>query len=133
MKPSKKGRWPMPQHPDITALFGGDRAKRSPDMVFREIRDAFIEMGILNQDLSLEHEGVRYRISCDDKVFMVYRVTEYGGLRHHVPGWPVCLVNSESIFEECCSPGMANDHYSCRLNIEKWLDLIGSRDWRNSV
>jgi hypothetical protein len=115
----------MPQSFDMPPLSAKDCSERSPGSVFGEIRKAFVEMGILNQDLLLEFEGTRYRISCDDKMFMVYRVNENSGLRHHVPGWPVCLVNSETIFEECCSPGLATDHYACRLNIEKWLELIG--------
>jgi hypothetical protein len=119
----------MPQDSNMTPLSTSGPSERSPNLVFREIRNAFIEMGILNQDLSLEYEGARYRISCDDRVFMVYRVNENSGLRHHVPGWPVCLVNSETIFEESCSAGLATDHYSCRLNIEKWLELIGSQAW----
>jgi hypothetical protein len=119
----------MPQNPNIPPIAARDGSERSPDLVFREIRNAFVEMGILNQDLSLEHEGIRYRISCDDRMFMVYRVNESSALRHHVPGWPVCLVSAETIFEECCSPGLATDHYSCRLNIEKWLELIGSHAW----
>ncbi|MBI4963485.1 MAG: hypothetical protein HY913_09420 [Desulfomonile tiedjei] len=119
----------MSSNSEIGNILAGDCAGRLPNVVFREIRNAFVELGILNQDLSLEHEGVRYRISCDDRMFMVYRVNENTALRHHVPGWPVCLVNSETIFEESCSPGLGDDHYTCGLNIEEWLELIGSRAW----
>ena len=117
----------MSTNPDLPGALGTGRPERSPDLIFRQIRNAFLELGILNQDLSLEHGGVTYRVSCDDTAFMVYRVNENSGLRHHVPGWPVCLVNSETIFEEYCSPGLASDHFACGLSIENWIEIIGCR------
>jgi hypothetical protein len=100
------------------------RSERSPHMVFSRIRKVFQELGILGSNLSLEYEGVWYRVSCDDQAFMVYRVNSRTGARHHVPGWPVCLVNSDTIFEECFSPGLSRDHYDCGVDLEKWLEII---------
>jgi len=96
----------------------------SAAVIFERIQREFRAWGMLGKSLSLEHQGVRYRVLCDEKAFMVYRVNDGGNLRHHVPGWPVCLVNSHSVFEECCSPKLGNDHYACGLDIEMWLAVI---------
>ena len=53
---------PPPKSPD-----------RSPHVVFSRIRKVFQDLGILGSNLSLEHEGVWYRVSCDDQAFIVYR------------------------------------------------------------
>ncbi|MBM3302117.1 MAG: hypothetical protein FJY85_19470 [Deltaproteobacteria bacterium] len=105
---------------------GCDERCESPAAIFERIRREFRNWGIVGRNLLLEHQGVRYRVSCDEKAFMVYRVNESGSSRHHVPGWPVCLVSADMVFEECCSPTLGNDHYACGLNIENWLALIDS-------
>jgi hypothetical protein len=99
----------------------------SPEEVFAKIKEMFQVLGILGESLSVEHEGNRYRVTCDEQSFMVYRVSENNGLRHHVPGWPVCLVNSHTIFEESCSPELGRDHCACGRSIEGWLEEISSR------
>lgn len=106
-------------------LSGGKvRTGRSPGHLFAEIRSRFLEWGILGNCLSLEYRGATYRISCDEKAFMVYRVNTGSASRHHVPGWPVCLVSSDLMFEECGSAGFADDHYSCDLDIDSWVALV---------
>lgn len=95
----------------------------SPGTLFLRIRNVFSDLGMLGKTLSLKHGGIWYRVSCDEDAFMVYRVNN-SGLRHHVPGWPICLVSSEIIFEECCTPGLGSDHYACAVDIEKWLEMI---------
>lgn len=98
--------------------------ERSPERLFGRIHRIFIDLGALHRDIVLEYEGVRYRVSCDDHAFMVYRVNNASGPRHHMPGWPVCLVNADVIFEECASPGLAEDHCACSLDIETWLQML---------
>ena len=98
--------------------------ERSPRMVFARIRKIFQDLGILGSHLSLEYEGIWYSVSCDNTEFMVYRVNTNSRVRHHVTGWPVCLVNSDTIFEECSSPGIGGDHYACGVDLEKWLAII---------
>lgn len=102
-------------------------AVQSPGQVFERIRALFDGLGILGESLSLEHEGSRYRVTCDERAFMVYRVSENNGLRHHVPGWPVCLVNDHTVFEECCTPELGQDHCACGTSIDGWLDLVSNR------
>ena len=96
----------------------------APGQVFREIRGVFTDLGLLGSIISIEYEGVWYRISCDDTAFMVYRVNEYQRVRHHLPGWPVCLVNSHIIFEESGTPGIGQDHCSCGVELDRWLEIV---------
>lgn len=107
----------------------GDRKvpERSPLQVFATIRSLFTGLGVLGENLVVEHEGNLYRVTCDEETFMVYRVAENNGLRHHVPGWPVCLVNSHTIFEEQCSPELGQDHCACGTRLEEWLEVIRKR------
>lgn len=111
-------------HDKLSQKKSSHGSERSPQNLFGRIRKVFTDLGVLNHDLALEYEGIRYRISCDDNSFMVYRINESGGPRHHMPGWPVCLVNSEVIFEECNAPGLAEDHCACSLDIETWLQMV---------
>jgi hypothetical protein len=99
-------------------------AEKSPAAIFARIRNELNALGVLGSTLSLEYRGATYRISCDDKAFMVYRINSTSASRHHVPGWPVCLVNSDSMFQECCSDALSQDHYACDLDIESWIELI---------
>jgi hypothetical protein len=96
----------------------------APGQVFREIREVFTDLGLLGNMISVEYEGVWYRISCDDTAFMVYRVNEYQRVRHHLPGWPVCLVNSHIIFEESGHPGIGQDHCACGVELDRWLEIV---------
>jgi hypothetical protein len=98
---------------------------QSPSQIFEQIRKIFEELGVLGRMISIEYDGVRYRISCDEKAFMVYRVNHNTRLRHHVPGWPVCLVNADIIFDEFGMPGLGEDHCSCGVHLDGWLDLVG--------
>lgn len=110
---------------DLHGEYQGSDRTVSAEVVFSRIRDRFRVMGLLGRNLIVEHDGCRYRVSCDEKAFMVYRVNDKGGLRHHVPGWPVCLVNTDMVFEECCTQSLGSDHYACGLDMEKWLELVG--------
>ncbi|HMK37011.1 MAG TPA: hypothetical protein VK463_18195 [Desulfomonilaceae bacterium] len=101
-----------------------EESHRSPLLMFSRIRSAFLERGLLGASISVEYAGRKYRVSCDEKNFMVYRVNENSRSGHHLPGWPVCLVNSHTIFEECSSPGLGDDHYTCDATLEKWLDIV---------
>ncbi len=99
----------------------------SPGELLRHIRDFFDRLGMVGQTLSVEYEGNWYRVCCDENTFMVYRVNSDGGVRHHMPGWPVCLVNSVTIFEEHCLPDLGDDHCASGADICRWLEIIEHR------
>jgi hypothetical protein len=98
--------------------------ERSARLLFDRIHELFESLGILGQNIAIAHEGVSYRISCDEKTFVVYRVNPDSGTRHHMPGWPVCMVSPDAIFEECTSPSIGQDHCACGLDLDTWLEII---------
>lgn len=98
--------------------------ERCPQAMFIRIREAFVSLGIFGRDLVIAHDGASYKVSCDEKSFVVYRINRDSGPRHHVPGWPVCMVSSDVIFEECSAPYIGRDHCACGLDLENWLEII---------
>lgn len=109
-----------PKKPFVKAENTGQRQ----DTDFTGIRDLFQDLGVLGERLHIEHEGNMYRVSCDEKAFMVYRVNHGAGAKYGVPGWPVCLVTPESAFEEFVSPGIGDDHCACGIDLRNWLDIV---------
>jgi len=103
---------------------GAFEADDSPDDIFRHIKNLFSELGIFGSVLSLEHDGIAYRICCDENCFMVYRANDSTGTRHHVPGWPVCLVTEQEVFEECHTDGIGSDHHACVVQLTHWLEMV---------
>lgn len=97
---------------------------RSPSKIFSKLRELFDGMGLMNQEITIEVSGRNYKIKCDQDSFMVYRLHNNVGPRSHVPGWPVCLVNQDTIFEECSSADGVDDYFSCGLTIERWIELL---------
>lgn len=99
-------------------------AGRAPAVLLGEIRDYFMSAGLFGLTLSLRYEGQWYRVSCDDEAFMVYRVNSSIALKHHVPGWPVCMVTRDTIFEEHHAPGLGDDHCASGADIARWMRII---------
>jgi len=97
---------------------------QAPAVLLGNIRDYFVSAGLFGLTLSLRYQGQWYRVSCDDEAFMVYRVNSGVALKHHVPGWPVCMVTRETIFEEHHAPGLGNDHCACGADIARWMGII---------
>ncbi|MGC8660007.1 MAG: hypothetical protein ACP5U1_13130 [Desulfomonilaceae bacterium] len=95
----------------------------TPAEVLTKIRIAFKNLGLCHQELIVDVGGVFYRISFDPDHFVVYRINHCAGLGHHVPGWPVCLVTEETVFEECAQETLGQDHCYCGFTIEQWLEL----------
>lgn len=115
---------PTSDQPDLAGDATFSAVSPSPEALFEKIKDLFSALGILGTPLSIECDGASYRLSCDETTFMVYRVNVTGKSRHHVPGWPVCLVNDTTVFEECRSPAPVQDHCVCELDVERWLELV---------
>jgi hypothetical protein len=103
---------------------GAFEADDSPDDIFRQIKTLFSDLGIFGSVMCLEHDGIPYRICCDENSFMVYRANDSTESRHHVPGWPVCLVTAQQIFEECRTDGLGSDHHACVVELSHWLDMV---------
>jgi len=102
-----------------------DQPQRTAGPLLHRAQRVFQERGQLGRKLSLVHEGSLYRISCDERAFSVYRVNQDHRLRCGAPGWLVCLVNSETIFEEGRTPPWEKDPSACGLGVDEWMELAG--------
>lgn len=95
-----------------------------PNPLFSQIRYFFQESGIFGHKLSLEYEGNLYRICCNERAFIVYQVNKHQGLPPGIPGWPVCMVNSDPIFQECKTPTLPESYLTYDLEPSDWLEII---------
>jgi hypothetical protein len=96
----------------------------TPSETLEKIRRKFDGLGICHQDLTVDVSGVSFRISLDSESFVVYRVNHCRGDKHHMPGWPVCLVTRDAIFQECSDEELGTDHCSCGVSIEQWMEIV---------
>ena len=93
-------------------------AYQDPKELLAKIRDTaalFLAAGIDRRDLNVELGGDCYRMTLNSECFVVYRINRCKGHKHHVPGWPVCLVTREDIFEECSDLNPRPDHCACGI------------------
>ena len=98
----------------------------SPAELLGRIQARFRELGLFGSTLTLTHNGEKYLASCDDRVFVVYRLVEKGHVPPGRPGWPVCLVTAETVVDETSPPHLADDEFASGLNLKEWLELIES-------
>ena len=89
-----------------------------------EIKELFHRIGMFGRTVIVEHDGNRYRVSCNERGFLVYRINDSSAGRHHVPGWPVCHVDENGIFEEHTYPELANNQCTSQADVRRWLEII---------
>ncbi len=95
----------------------------TPAEALEKIRRRFKKLGIDPRNFNVELDGDCYRMILDSDSFVVYRINHCRGHKHHVPGWPVCMVTREAIFEECSHLNRVTDHCSCGITIDQWLEI----------
>lgn len=106
--------------------WAGIACEKGPAALLQEIGVFFRELGLFGETLYLDHRGKRYRVFCDEHAFIVYRVNDLSSGSHHVPGWPVCLVDGFTMYEEHGLPGIGDDHCAGGADIEAWLGIVES-------
>ncbi len=104
--------------------------RKSASETFGRVYGVFKSLNLLNKEIMVELSGCSYKARCDESSFMVYRIHNNLGPRSHVPGWPVCLITQDTIFEEChSSDNSSNDSFHCGTSLEAWMEIIaGSCD-----
>ncbi len=95
----------------------------TPSETLTKIRGRFQGSGLDRYNITVVVGDISYRITFDPDSFVVYRINHCKGHKHHVPGWPVCLVTKDAIFEECLDASLGSDHCSCNLSIDQWLEI----------
>ncbi len=71
-----------------------------PAEVSQQLAQLFASRGWLNQRLKLDYQGSRYWVSCGPDAFVAYRVNQDWGQSPGAPGWPVCIVTLQRVFDE---------------------------------
>ena len=99
-------------------------AEDSPAELLHRIQARFRELGLFESTLTLTHNGEKYLVNCDDRVFAVYRLVEHCHVPPGHPGWPVCLVTAEAVVDETSPPQMPEDEFASGLGLKEWLELI---------
>ena len=101
--------------------------KKSPSETFNRVYELLKSMNLVNKEIVVELSGHSYKARCDETSFMVFRVHNNLGPRSHVPGWPVCLITRDTIFEECCaSEDPSVDSFHCQTGLDSWIEIIAS-------
>jgi hypothetical protein len=88
------------------------------------VREFFRCRGLFGQSLELKCEEQTYRLICDERAMAVFRVNRNQVLPPGNPGWMVCRLDNDSLFEECAEPGLAECRLSCPNSLQDWLELV---------
>ncbi len=82
-----------------------------------------MSLGIFGRDLVVAHDGASYRVSCDEKSFVVYRINRTAALGITSP---MAGVHGQRgcDFRGVLGPYIGRDHCACGLDLENWLEII---------
>ena len=92
--------------------------------LYEKICIRFKSYGLFEKELLFEHCGSKYKIKCDSKSFVVFRIPENSKTKHQPAGWPVCIVTKSHVFEEATHCDLGEDHFSCGLILHDWLHIV---------
>ena len=101
-----------------------DCLKGTPGQRLEMVREFFRCRGLFGQSLELSHQDQTYRLICDERALAVFRVNHNQGVPPGNPGWMVCRLDNDSLFEECEAPGLAGCKPACSQALQDWLELV---------
>lgn len=93
--------------------------------VLQKLIEIFTSKGWLNNNLIINYQNKRYRIYCNEERFIAYQINENCGLSPGVPGWPVCIIKQDYIYDES---GIL-DFTPAALNIYDWLNIMATQNF----
>ncbi len=105
--------------PSIADCLAGTPSER-----LERVREFFRQRGLYGQSLVLSHGDQTYRLICDERALAVFRVNHNQGLPPGNPGWMVCRLDNDSLFEECGAPGLAQCKLACPHSLQDWLEFV---------
>jgi hypothetical protein len=73
--------------------------EKSPWDVMHKFIEILNGKGWLNKKLTIKYQSKRYWISCNKGRFLAYQMNENRGLGPGVPGWPVCLIRKDYVYD----------------------------------
>jgi len=92
--------------------------------ILHKFIEIFDSKGWLNKKLRIKYQGKRYWISCNEERFFAYQINENCGLGPGVPGWPVCLIRKDYVYDE----SEISDLASTKLSAHDWLDIMDNQN-----
>ena len=101
----------------------GDRwhlKEKSPCDWLHKFIEIFDGKGWLNKELRIKYQSKRYWISCSEERFFAYQINENCRLGPGVPGWPVCIIRKDYVYDE----SEISDLTPTKLNAHDWLNII---------
>ena len=99
--------------------------EKSPRDVLHKLIEIFASKGWLNKKLRIKYQNKRYWISCNEERFFAYQINENCGLGPGVPGWPVCIIRKDRVYDESGIPDLA----SITLSMHDWLNIIANQNF----
>jgi hypothetical protein len=96
------------------------RTDKKPSDILKKFVTIFAANGWLNTTIRIRHQDKRYRISCTEKEFVVYRINDYCFVSPGFPSWPVCLVTDELVI----SDSDMSEFTSSEPNVNDWFRFI---------
>lgn len=93
--------------------------------VLQKLIGIFTSKSWFNKNLRIKYQNKRYWISCSEERFFTYRINENCGLSPGVPGWPVCIIKKDYIYDES---GIL-DFTPTALNIHDWLNIMATQNF----
>ena len=99
--------------------------EKSPRDVLHKLIEVFTSKGWLNKKLRIKYQNKKYWISCSEERYFAYRINENCCLGPGVPGWPVCIISEDYVYDESGIPDLA----ATKLNMHDWLNIIANQNF----
>jgi hypothetical protein len=97
----------------------------SPSETLRQFVGVCTGKGWLNRSIRIRQKDRQYRVFCSKDTFLAYRINEHYGVSPGVPGWVVCLVNSDQMLDD----SQINHPASGELSAAAWLQCLNNGDY----
>jgi hypothetical protein len=98
-----------------------------PSEVLQQFKTLFALNGWTDQPLKIKYQNKNYRILCNDRVFMAYRVNDSLDSLKGISGWPVCIVDKDQIIDDSQLSGLGYEEPA----VNDWLNAISARSFES--
>lgn len=93
--------------------------------MLHKLIEVFASRGWLDKKIRIKYHNKKYLISCSEERYFAYQINENCGLGPGMPGWPVCIISEDYVYDESEIPDLT----SVKLNMRDWLNIITNQDF----
>lgn len=97
----------------------------SPLQVLCKLIELFTSLGLINKKVKIKHQDQDYWIFCNEEKFLAYKINENCGISPGLPGWPVCIIREDYVFDESAVPELTFTN----LKMHDWLSIIANQEF----